>query len=66
MDNEKHRLNVQVGTLMQHHTFPNYELAMTALRDLLVAKAAKRDVAQISATAFVDPTTVSFAEVRRL
>ena len=63
---EKYRLNMQIGNLMQHITFPNEDSARAALAEIFKCKGQDARVTALTAFALVDPTTVSFAEVRKI
>ncbi len=58
-----YRLNMQIGALMQHVIFPDNDSAMSALRKLFTALMQGASSLQLNGTAYVDPSSVSFAIV---
>ncbi len=61
----KYRLNMQVGNMLQHVTFTDNASAMAALTEIFQAKAHGLKVVSLP-NALVDPSAVSFAEVKIL
>jgi hypothetical protein len=55
---------MQIGEMMQHVLFANHDDAMLSLHQLFKAKAETLEVFIIGNRIIVDPTAISFAEIK--
>ncbi len=64
MADRQYRLNMQIGEMMQHVLFVNHDDAMLSMHELFKAKAGALEVFIIDNRIVVDPTAISFAEIK--